>query len=162
MTVITSNNIPKISLKIRKLLVMKTLSCSMDLLTICNYMTNRQLYSVIVYNYLTAFFNEFTWCNSGKAGFVASNGAMKSAVTNDPYAIGYVSVGYMDASVSPVTLDNVTPTLDTVRSGRYKIARGLFSNTKGPATGLAKKFIDFLLSPEGQKITAQKGFIPVN
>ena len=99
---------------------------------------------------------------SGKAGFVASNGAMKSAVTNDPYAIGYVSVGYMDASVSPVTLDNVTPTLDAVRSGRYKIARGLFSNTKGPATGLAKKFIDFLLSPEGQKITAQKGFIPVN
>jgi len=70
MTVITSNNIPKISLKIRKLLVMKTLSCSMDLLTICNYMTNRQLYGVIVYNYLTAFFNEFTWCNSGKAGFV--------------------------------------------------------------------------------------------
>lgn len=99
---------------------------------------------------------------SGKASFVASNGAMKSAVTNDPYAIGYVSVGYMDASVKPLTLDTVTPTLDTVRSGRYKIARGLYSNTKGKATGLAEKFIDYLLSPDGQKIIAQKGFIPVN
>ncbi|MEN8210523.1 MAG: substrate-binding domain-containing protein, partial [Thermodesulfobacteriota bacterium] len=32
---------------------------------------------------------------SAKANFVASNGAMKSAVTNDPYAIGYISVGYI-------------------------------------------------------------------
>ena len=99
---------------------------------------------------------------AGKANFVASNGAMKSAVTNDPYALGYVSVGYIDNSVAPVTLDNVAPSLATVKAGEYKVARGLFSNTKGDATGLAKKFIDYLLSPEGQKITAEKGFIPVN
>ena len=99
---------------------------------------------------------------SGKANFVASNGAMKSAVTNDPYAIGYVSVGYMDASVAPVALDGVVPTLKTVQSGEYKVARGLFSNTKGEAKGLAKKLVTYLLSPEGQKIVSDKGFIPVN
>ena len=99
---------------------------------------------------------------SGKANFVASNGAMKSAVTNDPYAIGYVSVGYMDASVAPVALDGVVPTLKTVQSGEYKVARGLFSNTKGEAKGLARKLITYLLSPEGQKIVSDKGFIPVN
>ena len=99
---------------------------------------------------------------SGKANFVASNGAMKSAVTNDPYAIGYVSVGYIDHTVAPVTLDNVIPSLATVKTGEYKVARGLFSNTKGEAEGLAKKFIDYLLSPDGQKIAAEKGFIPVN
>lgn len=99
---------------------------------------------------------------SGKANFVTSNGAMKSAVTNDPYALGYVSVGYIDKTVAPVTLDDVTPSLATVKTGEYKVARGLFSNTKGKAAGLAKKFIDYLLSPEGQKIVAEKGFIPVN
>ena len=99
---------------------------------------------------------------SAKAHFVASNGAMKSAITNDPYAIGYVSVGYIDTSVAPVTLDNVTPSLQTVQTGEYKVARGLYSNTKGEFSGLAKKFIEYLLSPEGQSIAAEKGFIPVN
>jgi phosphate transport system substrate-binding protein len=99
---------------------------------------------------------------SNRAQFVASNGAMKSAVTSDPYAIGYISVGYVDTSVSPVVLDNVTPTLETVQTGEYKVARGLYSNTKGECSGLAKKFIDYLLSPEGQKIAVEKGFIPVN
>ena len=99
---------------------------------------------------------------SGKAQFVASNGAMKSAVANDPYAIGYMSVGYLDDSVTPVTLDGVTPSLATVKSGAYKVARGLYSNTKGEYKGLAKAFIDYLLSPEGQAIAGKKGFIPVN
>ena len=93
--------------------------------------------------------------------FVPSNGAMKTAVANDPHAIGYVSVGHMDETVAPVALDGVTPTLDTVKSGQYPIARGLYSNTKGEPTGLTKLFIDYLLTPEGQQIAADNGFIPV-
>lgn len=99
---------------------------------------------------------------SEKANFVASNGAMKAAITNDPYAIGYVSVGYMDESVAPIALDGVIPTLKTVQSGEYKVVRGLFSNTKGEYAGLAKKLITYLLSPEGRKIVSDMGFIPVN
>ena len=99
---------------------------------------------------------------SEKANFVASNGAMKAAVTNDPYAIGYISVGYMDDTVAPIALDGVTPSLKTVQSGEYKVARGLFSNTKGQYSGLAKKLITYLLSPEGQKIVSDMGFIPVH
>lgn len=98
---------------------------------------------------------------SAKANFVASNGAMKTAVAQDPYAIGYVSVGHIDPSVAPVALDDVAPTLDNVKSGRYKVARGLFSSTKGEARGLAKKFLDFLYSDQGQQLIAQNGFIPV-
>jgi phosphate transport system substrate-binding protein len=99
---------------------------------------------------------------STKAHFVPSNGAMKTAVAQDPYAIGYVSVGHMDKSVAPVALDGVVPTLDNVKQGKYKVARGLYSNTKGDAKELAKKFIDYLYSAEGQKIVAEKGFISVN
>ncbi|MBW2368347.1 MAG: phosphate ABC transporter substrate-binding protein [Deltaproteobacteria bacterium] len=98
---------------------------------------------------------------STKALFVPSNGAMKTAVANDPYAIGYVSVGHMDDTVVPVALDGVAPTLQTVKSGQYNVARGLYSNTKGEPAGLTRLFIEYLFTPEGQKIAADKGFIPV-
>ena len=98
---------------------------------------------------------------SASALFVPSNGAMKTAVANDPYAIGYVSVGHMDETVAPVALDGVEPTLETVKSGQYPIARGLYSNTKGEPAGLTKLFVEYLLSPEGQQIAADNGFIPV-
>jgi len=98
---------------------------------------------------------------STKALFVPSNGAMKTAIATDPYAIGYVSVGHMDETVAPVALDGVTPTLDTVKNGQYKIARGLFSNTKSDPSALTLLFIDYLFSSGGQKIVSEKGFIPV-
>jgi phosphate transport system substrate-binding protein len=98
---------------------------------------------------------------SSRANVVPSNGAMKTAVANDPLGIGFISVGHIDATVTPVALDGVPPTLDAVRQGAYKVARGLYSNTKGDPTGLVRKFIDYLLSPEGQQLAAQKGFIGV-
>jgi phosphate transport system substrate-binding protein len=67
----------------------------------------------------------------------------------------------MDESVAPVALDGVTPTLETVQNGQYQIARGLYSNTKGEPEGLTRLFIDYLFTAEGQKIAADKGFIPV-
>jgi phosphate transport system substrate-binding protein len=70
-----------------------------------------------------------------KANVVPSNGAMKTAVANDPYAIGYVSVGHIDATVAPVALDGVVPTNETVQSGAYPVSRGLFSLTKGRTQG---------------------------
>ena len=96
-----------------------------------------------------------------KALFVPSNGAMKTAVANDPYAIGYVSVGHMDAGIAPVAIDGVVPTIETVKSDQYRISRGLYSNTRGEPTGLTRLFIDYLFTPEGQQIAAAKGFIPV-
>jgi phosphate transport system substrate-binding protein len=103
--------------------------------------------------------------NSGevakKANVVVSNGAMKTAIAGDPYGIGYVSVGHIDATVAPLALDGVVPNLENVKSGAYGVARGLFSLTKGEPVGLAESFLDFLLSPTGQKIVMDKGFISV-
>lgn len=98
---------------------------------------------------------------TASANVVVSNGAMKTAVANDPYAIGYVSVGHIDASVQPVTLDGVVPTIKTVQDGSYPVARGLYSITTGEPQGAVKAFIDYLFSPSGQQIAAAKGFIPV-
>ncbi|MFO7666490.1 MAG: phosphate ABC transporter substrate-binding protein [Desulfobacterales bacterium] len=96
-----------------------------------------------------------------KANVVVSNGAMKTAVANDPHGIGYVSVGHMDNSTAPVIVDGVAPSIDNVKNGSYKIARGLFSNTKGEPKGLVKKFVDFLFSQEGQDLVVKNGFITI-
>lgn len=97
----------------------------------------------------------------GGAHVVASNGAMKSALAGDPYGIGYLSVGHLDPSVTGLAIDGVAPTLENVLSGAYTLSRGLFSNTKGEASGLARAFLEALYTPRGQEIIAAKGFIPV-
>lgn len=96
-----------------------------------------------------------------RANFVVSNGAMKGAISQDPYGIGYVSVGHMDDSIAPVAFNGVASTMDNVKSGKYTISRGLYSNTKGEASGLVKKFIDFLFTDEGQEIVVSQGFVSV-
>jgi phosphate transport system substrate-binding protein len=96
---------------------------------------------------------------TSKANFVASNGAMKTAIAGDPFGIGYVSVGHMDESVAPVAIDGVTPSIETVKNGSYKISRGLYSNTKGAPTPLVNEFITYLYSESGEKIISANGFI---
>ena len=98
---------------------------------------------------------------SPKANVVPSNGAMKTAISGDPYSIGFVSVGHIDDSATPVTLDGVAPTLDNVRNGSFTVSRGIYSITKGDAEGLAKLFIEFLFSPTGQELVQAKGFVAV-
>ncbi|MFH2121864.1 MAG: phosphate ABC transporter substrate-binding protein [Pseudomonadota bacterium] len=98
---------------------------------------------------------------AGNANFVVSNGAMKAAVSQDPFGVGYVSVGHIDESVAPVAFNGIMPSLQTVKEGKYAIARGLYSNTKGEPAGLTKKFLDYLFTTEGQKIVAEQGFVPV-
>lgn len=95
-----------------------------------------------------------------KTNIVASNGAMKSAISQDPYGIGYISVGYLDESVKPVFFDGVAPTVEKVSSGEYKIARGIYSITKGEASPIAGAFLNYLYSEEGKKIILSKGLIP--
>jgi len=98
---------------------------------------------------------------SNRANVVVSNGAMKTSIAGDPYGIGYVSVGHIDSTIVPVALNGVVPTLENVKNASYTVARGLYSMTKGEPAGLAKLVLDYLLSPSGQKIVMDKGFISV-
>ena len=95
------------------------------------------------------------------ANFVVSNGAMKTAVANDPYAIGYMSAGFVDDKITPVALDGIKPDSRAIIDGSYTVSRGLYSSTKGEAKGLAKLFMEFLSSDQGQAIVKEQGFIPV-
>ena len=80
---------------------------------------------------------------------------MLTSVANNPYAIGYVSMGYLSDSVKAVKIDGVEPKTENVVNGTYKIARPFNIATKGEPEGLAKDFIDFILSEDGQEVVGE-------
>jgi len=94
-----------------------------------------------------------------------SNGGVKQAVAETPGAIGYVGLGFIDSTVKPLAVFSkgqpVTPSIATVLAHQYPISRPLYMITNGQPTGLAKDYIDFILSPAGQKIVADQGFVPL-
>jgi phosphate transport system substrate-binding protein len=94
------------------------------------------------------------------ANVVPSNGAMKVALSQDPLAIGYLSIGHVDATVKALKLDGAEPSQENATSGTYKVTRKLYMNTKGDPSPLAKAFIDYILGPEGAEIVKKHGYIP--
>lgn len=90
-----------------------------------------------------------------------SNGAVQKSVAQTPGAIGYVSLEYVDATVKAFTINNVKPSVATVLDGTYTINRPLLMITNGEPSGVAKSYLEFLLSADGQKILADKGFVPL-
>jgi phosphate transport system substrate-binding protein len=95
------------------------------------------------------------------AEYLASNGAVKQKVASTKNAIGYISLGYVDQSVKTVTIDNVACNPDNCLNGSYPISRFLNFITMGEPEGLARKFIEYCLSTEGQAIVAEEGYISI-
>lgn len=91
------------------------------------------------------------------------SGNIKSIVEGNENAIGYISFGYVDDNVNALTIDGVELTAENVKNDTYAIARPfLFVNKEDNISEEGTKFIDFILSDEGQKIVEEKGFISVN
>jgi phosphate transport system substrate-binding protein len=94
-----------------------------------------------------------------------SNGAVQQTIAQTPGAIGYVGLGFIDKTVKAVKVDTngslIEPTIANVLSGAYPLSRSLYMLTNGQPTGLAKTYLDYILSPEGQSILAEEGFVPV-
>ncbi|MCL2253444.1 MAG: substrate-binding domain-containing protein [Lachnospiraceae bacterium] len=81
---------------------------------------------------------------------------MMTNVANDPYSIGYVSMGSLNDTVKALEIDGASATVENIKNGSYKVQRPFNIATKGEATGLAKDFIDFILSAEGQAVVGGK------
>ena len=93
---------------------------------------------------------------------MAGNEQIASEVGKNPNGVGYVGMAYLNAAgVKPVAVNGVLPSIATVQNLTYPVSRKTFYYTNGDAKGEAKAFLDFTLSPEGQKIVQQVGFAPV-
>jgi len=79
---------------------------------------------------------------------------MMANIAGNKYAIGYISLGSLNDTVKALQIDGVSPTAQNVMNGTYSISRPFIIATNDEPTELAKDFIDFILSAEGQNIIA--------
>ena len=91
-----------------------------------------------------------------------SNGAIRQVVSDDRNAIGYISLGLVNVRVRAVRIDGVEPSVENIQNQRYKIVRPFLFVFKSSPQGLAKNFLDYILSPAGQKLLVQEGLISMN
>jgi phosphate transport system substrate-binding protein len=93
---------------------------------------------------------------------MAGNEQIAAEVGKNINGIGYVGLAYLKAEgVQVVPVDGALPSPESVRSGAYPYARPTFYYTNGEPQGEAKEFVDFTLSPKGQAIVGQVGFVGV-
>jgi phosphate transport system substrate-binding protein len=91
-----------------------------------------------------------------------SNGSVKEVVATDVYAIGYISMGLVDEKVKPVSINGIHPSIEAIRSGKYKIVRPFLYLTNAEPNKRAGRFIAYVLSRDGQRILKNEGLVGVN
>jgi phosphate transport system substrate-binding protein len=91
-----------------------------------------------------------------------SNGSVKEVVANDPYGIGYISLGVVDAKVKALSVNGVAPTTKNIQARKYHIVRPFLFLTPGESKESASSFIKYVLSKEGQRILKKEGLVPIN
>lgn len=95
------------------------------------------------------------------ANVVASNGAMKLALSKDPNGIGYVGIGHVDKTIKAVKLEGTIPSQQNAAEGSYKVTRKLYMNTKGEPEGLTKAFVEYVKGSDGAVFIEKSGYIPL-
>ena len=93
-------------------------------------------------------------------------GAVVNAVKKDKFGIGYGGAAYaVGVKHCMVKKDDRSagslPTAETIAKNQYPITRYLYLYLRNRPTGDIKKFVDWILSPEAQKIITEVGYFPV-
>ncbi len=97
-----------------------------------------------------------------EAQITNSTSVMMTTVAGDEYAIGYISLGSLDESVKALKIDGAEATAENVKSGDYKVSRPFNIATKKDLDNeVAKDFINYIMSAEGQKVVEDNGYIAV-
>lgn len=105
-------------------------------------------------------YSEYTQTLPGTAAVV-------NAISKDVNGIGYGGMawarGVKYAAVRETGKDPaVLPSVKTVSDGTYPIARDLYWFFNGKPEGELKKFVNWALSPEGQKVAEAMDYVPLS
>ncbi len=115
-------------------------------------------------------FTEITGVHDGdvdnttvEAVVMDGTGNVMSAVSNDPQAIGYISLGSLNDTVKALTVEDVAPSTETILDGTYKVARpfNIATKTDAELNEVATEFLAYVFTAEAQAITAEEGYVPV-
>ncbi len=96
---------------------------------------------------------------------VGSNNETQTKVALSDAAIAMVSFAWINADVKGIGVrmgeEIIQPSVENTKNSLYPISRNLFFVTNGKPSGVVKDYIDFVLSPQGQKIVEENGFISI-
>ncbi len=94
---------------------------------------------------------------------VIQNGTAQviTTVASAEDAIGYISLGSLDATVKALTVNGVEATVENVQNGTYTLARPFNIAVKAGVSDTAKDFMAWILSAEGQKIVSDNKYVPL-
>ncbi|HYR87087.1 MAG TPA: phosphate ABC transporter substrate-binding protein [Terriglobia bacterium] len=92
--------------------------------------------------------------------------AVINAVTKDAAGIGYGGIGYAKdvktiSIAKTANAEPIAPKMENVLNNSYPLSRQLFWYLAGPPSGEIKNFVDWVLSPAGQKIVNEVGYYPL-
>lgn len=96
-----------------------------------------------------------------------SSQAIEQEVSDNPAAIGYFGLGYLNERVRAVGIfqakrsAHVAPSVESALSGDYPLSRSLLFYLPRLPQGMVKKFVDFVLSEKGQSIVLDMHFVPL-
>jgi phosphate transport system substrate-binding protein len=90
-----------------------------------------------------------------------SNGSVREIVAGDPYSLAYISAGLVNRQVKALAIDGVRPTRENIKNHSYKLVRRFLLVARVKPAGSCKAFVDFVLSPRGQKILEKEGLVGV-
>ncbi len=105
-----------------------------------------------------------------RGGISEMNGSAEVVenVAKTPTGLGYSGMGYKTPEVNWLKVSSkkgergIEPGIDVARNGKYPIARKLYLYTAGEPSAEVKEYIDWILSPAGQKIVEKEGFVPLH
>jgi phosphate transport system substrate-binding protein len=92
-----------------------------------------------------------------------SSNTVKKILKETEGTIGYLAFSYFtDDTIMPLSIDGVEPTEENVQNGKFPIWAYQHSYTKGEPEGLAKAFLDYLMSEDIQNtLLKEQGYLPV-
>ena len=104
---------------------------------------------------------------SASALLMPATGAIVQSVSQTKGAIGYVGLAYLDKGVKAlkVSYDKgktyVEPSVATAMDKTYPITRPLFYYYLTKIEKTVSPYVNYILSPEGQKIVLEVGYVPL-
>jgi len=116
------------------------------------------------------FFKEHVLSNKNYMSGIMSmpaNGSIIQSVSQTKGAIAYVGLAYLNSSVQAVSVSFnkgksfTAPSVANAKNKTYPVVRPLFYYYLTKSESKVKKFIDFSLSSDGQKIVEEVGYISV-
>ena len=92
---------------------------------------------------------------------VNSTSVVMTTVSGNEQAIGYISLGSLNDTITAVTVDGAEATEENIKNNSYPVFRKFIIATKGEVNDATQDFINYILSEEGQAIVKESSFIPI-